>query len=265
MSSMLAMIRKGKFDCAAAEFTLQLMPKLKSSNLIPARIDCSLLSLDRQKGEPIQEFMKLPRPVLPYGLMWLESKVKDLEINALAIRRDSGQLIETCAIFWMSGIGGPLPVAIGSWACDLSGEPIADTFGTNLFLKNTGADKAFIDCSDAMLFVIAHWCARAQCENARMVVRKECKYVPRGRHLPTPMSSWRELEFREIPKSQSTGRSVFVEPREIRCSWVRGHFADYRFGPGHFGRADCKYVLWIPEHKRGDEKLGTIKPGYIVN
>lgn len=264
MSSMLALIRKGRVMPQFSELTQMLMPQLKSPEMVPARIDCAAADMDNfpANARILPELAKLPRPVPPYALMWLESKVANYPVNALVIRKvlSSGGHSVGIMPWWDAG-KGPFPTSLCSYETLRDGSYVDGSLKIEGMLPNKLGHGVVMQC-----FVIAHWCARSQCKNARLVQMHEGRFVPRSPNVPIPMSSWRELEIFEEPKEHSTGRSVLPgEKKEIRCSWVRGHFADYRFGSGHFGRADCKYVLWIPEHKRGDEKLGTIKPGYIVN
>jgi hypothetical protein len=43
---------------------------------------------------------------------------------------------------------------------------------------------------------------------------------------------------------------------------VRAHRRDYRDGGGLFGRV--KALVWVPEFKRGNAELGTVKQSYSI-
>jgi hypothetical protein len=43
----------------------------------------------------------------------------------------------------------------------------------------------------------------------------------------------------------------------------RGHFADYRHGPGLFGRYPGRF--WIPQHARGRRSLGEVEKDYAIH
>jgi hypothetical protein len=50
----------------------------------------------------------------------------------------------------------------------------------------------------------------------------------------------------------------------VRFHSVRGHYADYTKGTGLFGNPDLRQVFWIPEHRAGNEELGTVAASYKV-
>lgn len=77
-----------------------------------------------------------------------------------------------------------------------------------------------------------------------------------------PCSVWHTIH---IPKfrSEPLGLPSADEVVEKREHWVRAHRADYREGKGLFGRIHG--LVWIPEHRRGNPELGTVKQIFEVS
>ena len=73
-------------------------------------------------------------------------------------------------------------------------------------------------------------------------------------------STWHTIHVPKLAREPQglTGGPV-VERRE---HMVRAHRADYRKGGGLFGR--LHELIWVPEHKRGNPELGTVKQSYRV-
>lgn len=86
-----------------------------------------------------------------------------------------------------------------------------------------------------------------------------------GKTKPTrrPSSVWHTIHlpyFAEPPLKPAEIVKQIVEKRE---HWVRAHRADYRRGNGLFGRV--KAIIWVPEHKRGNPELGSVKQSFTVH
>lgn len=78
-----------------------------------------------------------------------------------------------------------------------------------------------------------------------------------------PCSVWHTIhipKFRE--PSAPLDAEVSPEMLERREHWVRAHRADYRQGRGLFGRIHG--LVWVPEHRRGNPELGTVKQSFEV-
>jgi hypothetical protein len=87
------------------------------------------------------------------------------------------------------------------------------------------------------------------------------------RHDRPPSSVWHEIKVTSVPKQRRQHATVAPdgEHRDVRFHWVRGHYADYTKGVGLFGNPKLRAVFWIPEHRAGNEELGTVIPSYAVS
>jgi hypothetical protein len=117
---------------------------------------------------------------------------------------------------------------------------------------------------EALVEVAIHALMRMNCKNVELRPTVGPVLCAGARKPIVPMSIWHEIVVGSIPKVQSREQAAMNAegPIEIRCHWVRGHFADYTKGNGLFGR--IKGVFWIPEHERGSEELGRVIPEYMV-
>lgn len=78
-----------------------------------------------------------------------------------------------------------------------------------------------------------------------------------------PSSVWHTIHIPRFPHpSQPLNGDVTPEVLEKREHWVRAHRADYRNGKGLFGRIHG--LIWVPEHRRGNPELGTVKQSFEV-
>jgi len=76
-------------------------------------------------------------------------------------------------------------------------------------------------------------------------------------------SVWHTIHIPKFPRPhQPLGCDVTPEMLERREHMVRAHRADYRNGKGLFGRIHG--LVWVPEHKRGNPELGTVKQTFEV-
>jgi hypothetical protein len=76
-----------------------------------------------------------------------------------------------------------------------------------------------------------------------------------------PCSVWHTIHlphFAQAPLNAETSDEML----ERREHWVRAHRRDYRHGGGMFGRV--KALVWVPEFKRGNAELGTVRQSYAV-
>lgn len=76
-----------------------------------------------------------------------------------------------------------------------------------------------------------------------------------------PQSVWHTVRVPQV-KREPLGANADGPVIERREHWVRAHRADYRVGGGLFGR--IHQLIWVPEHKRGNPELGTVKQSYTV-
>ena len=74
-----------------------------------------------------------------------------------------------------------------------------------------------------------------------------------------PCSVWHTIH---IPRFAHEPLNAPASPEmlERREHWVRAHRADYRQGKGLFGRIHG--LIWVPEHRRGNPELGTVKQSF---
>lgn len=78
-----------------------------------------------------------------------------------------------------------------------------------------------------------------------------------------PMCSYKTIKvmgFGREPKDAQGGQHSAP-----RLHIVRGHWADYRFGAGMFGRPELTGIYWVREHQRGRAERGATKVDYEVN
>lgn len=101
----------------------------------------------------------------------------------------------------------------------------------------------------------------------------EIKKIPFGkikargiRPGPIPACVWHviKISMGNAHKGISGGENVFPDEgcKITRCHWVRGHYRDYRKGPGMWGNAKLKILMWVREHQRGNPQLGMVIPEY---
>lgn len=117
------------------------------------------------------------------------------------------------------------------------------------------------DFTDAML---GYTCETLSCMNTRGTrIEPPLDKPPAQVVKPkrAPCSVWHTIhlpKFASEPMNAETSGEV-IERRE---HWVRAHRADYRVGGGLFGRIHA--LVWVPEHKRGNPELGTVKQIFEV-
>lgn len=65
-----------------------------------------------------------------------------------------------------------------------------------------------------------------------------------------------------LPREEGAGRERVSDgpPSPVPFHLVRGHLADYRKGPGLFGK--WRSVVWVPMHKRGMQRAGCVAKSY---
>ena len=106
-------------------------------------------------------------------------------------------------------------------------------------------------------------CDALSCMNTRGTrIEPPVERAPAGVVKPNryACSTWHTIHIPKLVREPQglTGGPV-VERRE---HMVRAHRADYRKGGGLFGR--LHELIWVPEHKRGNPELGTVKQSYRV-
>jgi len=116
----------------------------------------------------------------------------------------------------------------------------------------------------AYVTVAIHAISRMNAHNVALVDAPSRSGVHCHRNPKLPMSIWKKIVIDDSPKYRRIYKNENANPQNRRLHHVRGHFADYRNGNGHFGDPSRKYVLWIPEHRRGKEELGEIVPEYVM-
>lgn len=75
-----------------------------------------------------------------------------------------------------------------------------------------------------------------------------------------PMRTVQRMDGDDVPSSERDTTSKELMPLHI----VAGNFADYRDGPGLFGKPELKAVFWRPQHVRGTAKRGVVVKDYEV-
>lgn len=115
--------------------------------------------------------------------------------------------------------------------------------------------------------LVLHALARMNCANAELRVMDEAKFPASAKASPTPACVWHTIHVRDAPERiRRTGRNALrSESAPQREHWIRGHYADYRRGPGLFGNPKLRKTFWIPEHQVGDPRLGCVIPEYIIH
>lgn len=107
-----------------------------------------------------------------------------------------------------------------------------------------------------------HTFARMNCANVQLVPIKGHRH----RDDPVCSSVWHEIKVTSVPqlRRQHSTAAPDGEHHHVRFHWVRGHYADYTKGAGLFGNPKLRAVFWIPEHRAGNEELGTVISSYRV-
>lgn len=189
---------------------------------------------------------------LPYASVWMEFRDDPgaTDYGCLATRREKGR--DVYIIFDRTPLRmGGLPCAFslifvkkGEYGdvTETRGE-IPDTFPWQVFINAIG---------------------RMNCRNVGLQpLRGSAGGARAARQKITPMSMWREIVVSGAPCRKGP---VPHQPcgHESRFHPIRGHWADYRQGPGLFGKQNLRYIYWIPEHYAGNPELGEIVPEYVA-
>lgn len=117
---------------------------------------------------------------------------------------------------------------------------------------------------DLHLALTFHTFARLNCHNVKLVPRADSTAPHKNGKPPIPYSYWHEIVVTDLAelRKEKNENAPAGEKRELRFHKVRGHFADYTGGKGLFGK--YKVRLWIEEHSRGNEELGTVVASYKI-
>ena len=221
---------------------------------------------------------KLP-PVTPcHEDLWMECTIEDVQFAFQVHRADVQQ----------DEVGSPArwSVNIAKWEAAY-GVVIGPTVLYRFFLLESGQiqtagllDTQALDLSARLpdyddmadlksnmtihLFAAISALGRMNCKNVELRPIGGLK-SNRHRHHAVPASVWHEVTVTSIPKIRSAAQTAAGEgDPTLRRHWIRGHYADYRDGPGLFGNPSLRCVFWIPEHERGDPNLGEVVSEYKV-
>lgn len=279
--SMVADIRKGRVagtsrDLPTSEFldaAMNVIRYVPSPSVIKVDITSVCADLmDRSEHEPLDA--RVPRPVPPFRHMWLEGTLLvHSEIDGFTGEkkipqprrfgmfcdrgeRNSEGVIRLrmllCFRHRRTGLVYP--------AYDLGWE-VTEHEPSRAFWFETFTETKIKKPPLVYICVAAHSFARFNCKNIELRPRPVGpKHA--GQNSKLPSSVWHEIVVTSVPKFRTVPESRSGEHRDVRSHWVRGHYADYSKGNGLFGR--IKGVFWMPEHKRGDESLGTVRQSYAV-
>ena len=238
---------------------------------------------------------QLPRVNPPYECMWLEALTEQGRVGALIQRIDDGDTVQQLyQVFFPDGDdlnphttyfqakflqerrdhGDVYAVGVAVAFLDQGGSSIA---GWRVRAIPDEVQKA-MDEGGKIRFDLAlemrtgwvfHTLARMNCANVKVLpIPGQGHY--RGRHQrhrqPELSSVWHEIVITSVPKlrKQQAQAAPDGAHTEVRFHWVRGHYADYSKGAGLFGNPKLKAVFWIPEHRAGNEELGTVVPSYTI-
>lgn len=210
----------------------------------------------------------------PFRNMWLEGKILGEKVG-IQVRRE--EVLRT-----PDGRPCRWEVQFYPWR-EHQGDAIGALYRASVFLSESGdpfAQKQMVfyesqnqavlddweEALQVMVFSACHALSKMNCRNVELKAASEAK-IRQNRPLKVLASIWHTIHLREdVLRVQSTGRSAFdtAPDTQHRAFWVRGHYTDYRNGPGHFGNPNRRYRLWIPEHERGNKELGETVTGYIL-
>lgn len=228
------------------------------------------LLIDKQKNptapeQIVMNFEALPKVVPPFRGMWIEAEFMGARTGFLTIRE-------------------PHPEIEGWWFVvvlafkERRGVPVGPYLPCGMYIDGEGKvqnvmvddNSEFAALARLHCYFVAETIARMNCQNIEVVP------VPVGKvrakkqpHEERNGIVWHEIRIRSDERFQQRTIAVGMgsgdgeDPDQlIRAHWVRGHFADYRQGRGLFGR--WKVLLWVPEHRRGNEAKGETIVGYRV-
>jgi len=278
------------------------MRRIRSISTIAVNAQCvmsdmlPIFHLDHEAAwNRILDFAAVPKPKPPFENMWLEARIEDgckvpQTIGALVYRQEISDIEKFLA---GPGIGndealelvrkdkpatfmncGLFHAVEGSAAFTGSLSYWLDTDGNFQSSFRQIPMQGEVEEKDRQRNVwlmkfrqgwILQTMARLNCNNVELRPVSQGKIRPHAPNKLVPMSVWHEIKITSVPKVRTTGRSIFKrEKQEERLHWIRGHYADYRKGPGLFGNSKLRGLFWIPEYQKGDEALGQIIPEYAI-
>lgn len=201
----------------------------------------------------------------PYESMWMEFTAEyktAIQTIRITIPDDGGHLLTL--LHWVEHNGqlsGPLI------ECSLLLDRLGNQQGLlrptePMLLNGFGIEESFVASIPAI-----HALARMNCRNVHVQPVAGGGKVRRHPKNLAPSSIWHEIKVTAAPKVRTTSKAsscLPLEDSQQRAFPIRGHYADYRNGPGLFGNPDLKCVFWIPEHWQGNKEFGQVVPSYTI-
>jgi len=285
MASLWSLLYKGKADCENDKCNLKdLVPDLIRESPLLVNATETVTEIMRRGDESIMGQSLDATPGHPW--LWLEYiYFRDQLRRAILVHRASRDLLQrdrypfgfknpvlpegTRHVLFMAGWeenqGYALLRGMSYSLLDALGQPIQpNDIGAEEFLFTIAngfdeEDDAWIHCQSCIA-----------CEVLTIMNTRGTRVDPSLEHHAgvvkpnrRPHSVWHTIhlpKFASPPLENGVVDGPVLEKRE---HWVRAHRADYRDGNGLFGRV--KALIWVPEHKRGNPELGTVKQSFKVH
>jgi hypothetical protein len=286
VSSILASVRKNRYIRTGQSATNTLFERVLNHAHVVAVdvssviVDCCYDDAAHRKPRDISDFMCMSRLLPPFEYMWLEGPLDAENSLAWFVMRFAA-LSEA---EWNShGLIHPKLCARHKYqpnrvmlfmclfhrnASEVRGPQVS--FQTLLTDDGVFIDTemtAMVDESETarrglwrLLDIAFHSLLRMNCANVSL----EPTVATRRNNAAKPQRGtvWHEIKVGTPCFSRQ--REVHHTHIEIRCCWVRGHYADYTKGRGLFGNPRLRAVFWMPEYERGNPELGEVIATYRV-
>jgi hypothetical protein len=258
------MLRDGKFQHAGGEMSdgLNLRQELRDKiylehwarkilarRVICVRADsvlCESLILDESPADAIAALEDI-RP--PFGTVWLEWLVESLRLGCYVERQETGGM----DLYFFCEGGGDIVGPISS--CSLEW----DSLGRPAGIECDWVSEWWADMVAEMVHVVCEAFTRMNTSGTAVLASTGGHTSKRAGGTANGIV-WHEIV---VPRDRLACAPPKGEPgHDRRAHWVRAHRADYREGNGLFGR--IKALIWMSEHRRGNEAVGEVIPTYIV-
>ena len=275
MSSLLAMIRKGKLLLPVSA-DLEWKAIVRNGVLDAVKHTTIHVDINSVSDEAYGDRSKLIWGEIPcitpqYSEMWFEFHKWNNKFGVLAYRQDAPLGFHINFLVF-SELWGEAAIAAGIFiSADSKGRYVS---GAHMMLGHlgglsedemTGPYGSLLVAANSAVFIACHAICRLHCKGVKLSQRPEGKIRKRFTNKPAPACVWHTIDHTNAAqiKHQFTGLNVFRDELKMREFRVRGHYADYR-ETGLFGRESMRGLYWIPDHRRGNPDLGTVIPEYRV-
>lgn len=248
-------------------------------------INVNISEMAAELWEDIDHFNELwgkvvdsKRPITPpFTTMWMEySTVEYSEgggvTGIMVVREDmaNGGHKVVYTVFVMAQV---YVTEIGAMAIELSKEGCVTSSKSAAIICNESlvSELGYDATRDRIHNACAIACcalAHLHCHNVELALLPAPAPAVKNPKRPVPrFSEWHEIRVKPdaVRKlCREAGRTALDPTGSTKLSWVRGHYADYRNGPGLFGNPKLRVLLWVPEFQRGNAELGEIIPEYTT-